>query len=375
MIYRLSLNFYYRDSLIKSEIINYDYLTGSVNTNFTEDIAKNGLFFDQIKLGVYIRNTIGNDDNLTFSVLSGSYMDVYNSFITIPSDYSYTQNKLEVFSDGFINTSGINCRSGIISVNDNFIVNMGSGDNNISLGSNNDIYTEEGAFRKRTITLGKHASSGGDESISIGSASSEDYATYAAKSAIAIGNFASAAAEQSNSIGYFSSVIGNRSIAIGSYTESPSDYSVALGYDAYTNSNYSVAVGALSSTNTDNSAIAIGYQAEAHADNSIAIGYNTNVTGDFSIAIGMNATESTNRYIQLGNPSYHSTVQLPNGISVTSDIRDKTDIEPIPKALDFINKLTPFTYVKNDRKLYDRKIEEMSEKELEQYHKYELTEN
>lgn len=70
-----------------------------------------------------------------------------------------------------------------------------------------------------------------------------------------------------------------------------------------------------------------------------------------SVAIGNDVVASSNNSIVLGNSSH--TVLLGNGATVTSDRRDKVDVEELPKtALNIIKAMSPKQYRYNNRDRY-----------------------
>ena len=56
--------------------------------------------------------------------------------------------------------------------------------------------------------------------------------------------------------------------------------------------------------------------------------------------------------MQLGSSSSLSALRCKVNLTVTSDKRDKTDIEGITDALAFVERLNPVTFVSNDREYY-----------------------
>jgi hypothetical protein len=117
------------------------------------------------------------------------------------------------------------------------------------------------------------------------------------------------------------------------------EYNVGLG-------NYTLAALTSGDSNT-----AVGYQAGTDlttATNTLSLGYeaggsnspNHTVTGSNKIVLGNNSI--TNAYIKVD-------------WTVTSDKRDKTDIEPLTMGLDFVNKLNPVTYRWDMRSDYGNK--------------------
>lgn len=143
------------------------------------------------------------------------------------------------------------------------------------------------------------------------------------------------------------------------------NYSIALGYDANASDSYSSALGRRA-TASGWSSIAFGYFAEASNSSSIAFGSNAIASGSNSIALGTNSDASGNGSIAIGagatvTSAAPYTMQLGDDLSalrckvnltVTSDERDKTDIASITDALAFVERLTPVTFVSNDRVEY-----------------------
>lgn len=148
-------------------------------------------------------------------------------------------------------------------------------------------------------------------------------------------------------------------------------YGVAIGKDA-TASTQSIAIGRsafASSTSSNGASIAIGYEANASefgaitigsyaatsTEDSLSVGYRARgCTSARSARIGCGPYTSTGRALLLGDGYASFTYMNAAGSSWTaaSDIRDKTDIEEIDHALDFIGKLKPITYVMNEREKY-----------------------
>lgn len=107
---------------------------------------------------------------------------------------------------------------------------------------------------------------------------------------------------------------------------------------------------------TANSCIAIGPLSQTRYQKSIRIGTALGQTPtDQSVTqIGVNNYTSSGRALYLGAGYTGFTYMNAAGSSwaSASDIRDKTDIQTIDHALDFIKKLKPITYVMNDRERY-----------------------
>lgn len=129
--------------------------------------------------------------------------------------------------------------------------------------------------------------------------------------------------------------------------------SVAFGSEASADDQYCVAVGYRASATQYG--IAIGNDAESSYVDSISLGYSTQGPPTApSTRIGCGSYTSTGRGLLLGVDSTGYTYMNSAGASWSSasDIRDKTDIETIDHALDFITKLKPITYVMNEREKY-----------------------
>ena len=136
-----------------------------------------------------------------------------------------------------------------------------------------------------------------------------------------------------------SGTVGDNSTAIGSAAKASGARSTALGYNSNASGSYTTALG--------------GYSIASGA-RSTALGYNSNASGSYSTALGYNANiSSADLYtMQLGSSSSLSALRCKVNLTVTSDKRDKTDIEGITDALAFVERLNPVTFVSNDREYY-----------------------
>ena len=123
-------------------------------------------------------------------------------------------------------------------------------------------------------------------------------------------------------------------------------YNIACGYKA------------LNANTSGSNNLAIGYNTldrNTTGSNNTAIGYNTNVGSnnlDHATVIGADASVNESNTVVIGRSS--DTVKIPgslyvNGTQVTSDLRDKTNVESIPNGLDFINQLNPVQFTWNMR--------------------------
>ena len=209
--------------------------------------------------------------------------------------------------------------------------------------------SNSGGTGNKSISIGSNAAATGENGIAIG------YNAYSSKlNSIAIGSHSDSSSRVTAS--------ETCSIAIGSYnTKAAGSYSIALGYGSQT-----------SATET----VAIGDTAITSGENSIAIGYGAKATEYCSVAIGRAATSVAASTMVLGNSSYTSTIRLlsSSGTVVTSDARDKINIEPLKDSLGFINSLRPVTYNLNDRTSYAINDDEI-DKENDEYKKYLIEKN
>lgn len=136
-----------------------------------------------------------------------------------------------------------------------------------------------------------------------------------------------------------------RGIAIGASAAIAADSvgAVALGGAAWASSSY---------------CIAIGFNASAQAmDSVIAIGAHSRVLAPNSVALGPRAETTNANSIQLGSSSNLSSITAKVSITVTSDERDKADIEDLDNAIEFLRRVRAFRYKANPRDLYAKEID------------------
>lgn len=173
---------------------------------------------------------------------------------------------------------------------------------------------------------------------------------------IAIGDMAAATGANGVAIGYNSSVAASSGVAIGIVSKVTGAEGIAIGGNSsVVTARGSIAIGFGSSAELASYSIAIGPRAEAHCAESISIGYEADgPSSAASTYIGTGGYSSSGRALYLGAGRRGFTYMNAAGSSWTSasDIRDKTDIEEIDHALDFIKKLKPITYVMNEREKY-----------------------
>ena len=207
---------------------------------------------------------------------------------------------------------------------------------NIGLGNVDNTSDEDKPVSTATQTAlnGKANTSGTYPNLTVGKATNADNVTNATNATNLIPDENGAV----NPGGRGSGTVGDSSTAIGSGARASGTRSTALGYNsAAKNSN----------------AIALGNNSIAMSIYSTALGYNANALSRYSTALGQNANiSSTEEYtMQLGSSTL-SALRCKVNLTVTSDKRDKTDIEGITDALAFIERLNPVTFVSNDRVEY-----------------------
>lgn len=162
--------------------------------------------------------------------------------------------------------------------------------------------------------------------------------------------------------------------AVGYGANTASYDSTAMGHDA-SSKGYSVAIGANSKTCRYGVSIGQSARISQDIDGAIAIGNAADVNSTYSIGIGQSVSipENSEKTIQLGNDLYISSLKCKVGLTVTSDQRDKTDINEIQNgALEFLKKIKPVRYVWNGRNLYIYDDELLTEKDKKNKRKYGL---
>lgn len=155
-------------------------------------------------------------------------------------------------------------------------------------------------------------------------------------------------------------------------------YSTIIGADAaLTGDDYqkATAVGASAMRKGSHlSSVAVGYWSAPNISSEKCVfvgdsaGYR-NVQGDVlsgkitnSIAIGYGARINGNNEIQIGG--HNQTLYAPTTVNIRSDSRDKTDIKPLEKGLEFVMKLKPVTGYYDRRDSYvDELFQDLPEDE------------
>lgn len=233
-----------------------------------------------------------------------------------------------------------------------------------------------------SVAIGHGCSSSGSYSTALGG----EAKAYSAES-IAIGHVASTGSYPGSiAIGGNCNSSGVYSTALGGLVKAVGNYSIAIGHDSRTLGLCSVAIGSYAIANWDD-AIAIG-QATNSMRNSIALGREA-ISGSYSVAIGCYSTCHAEKSVALGAESYVSSAELNMiqlgavnlsslqcsvSLSVTSDIRDKAEVEPIENgAIELLEKITPISYFRNPRTAYID-TENLSETDAENRRKFGLCE-
>jgi hypothetical protein len=173
-------------------------------------------------------------------------------------------------------------------------------------------------------------------------------------------------AMQQNTGGQYNTAVGTNAMQ----NNSTGQNNTAVGYQAMLAApggqhNTAVGLNAMQSNTTGQYNTAVGSQAMAMntgGQNNTAVGYQAGATGANDVTTGQNMmllgyqaqspTQNENNTIVLGNSSVTKIYcQVTTITLLSSDARDKTDVETIPLGLDFINQLRPvkFRYDSRDR--------------------------
>ncbi len=186
--------------------------------------------------------------------------------------------------------------------------------------------------------------------------------------------------DYSVAMGLGTSASGRASVALGEGTAATAGWAIAVGRDAQATGTFSVAVGSSSGGGpiaSGNGSMALGPRATASGLGSLAFGVLTEATGNFATVLGANTEAQSYQSLVLGqynvvagdqeqwvstdpllvagngsssDPSNALTL-LKNGdltiagsLTESSDIRLKTEIEPLEGVLEAILQLTPIRY-------------------------------
>ena len=117
-----------------------------------------------------------------------------------------------------------------------------------------------------------------------------------------------------------------------------------MGNNAQASDITTIAIGFQAGASNSGS-VALGGKAEASREYSTAVGFASKVYGDRSTALEHSATTSNSYSIQLGNTSSLSSITAKVSITVTSDERDKADIEDLDNAMEFLRRVRAFRYM------------------------------
>ena len=172
----------------------------------------------------------------------------------------------------------------------------------------------------------------------------------------ALGSNSTASGDSSTALGYTAVASDMRCTAIGNGATASKTDSTAVGTGARAVGTFSTAMGrgsraiGISSTALGTTSLGAGIGTRAVAENSTALGCDAYVEGENSTALGFKANVSSTdaRTMQLGGTTL-SVLRCKVNLTVTSDKRDKTDIEGITDALAFVERLNPVTFVSNER--------------------------
>lgn len=157
-------------------------------------------------------------------------------------------------------------------------------------------------------------------------------------------------------IGPMARAEGNSCATFGKSANACGEYSLSVGFAAITNGANSVAIGSEAETRSTRS-VAIGHMSNVNGNDSVAIGTMSKVKSQYSTSLGAYAMTANANSIQLGNASYLSSITAKVSITVTSDERDKADIEDLDNAMEFLRRVQAFRYKANPRDLYAKEID------------------
>ncbi len=248
----------------------------------------------------------------------------------------------------------------------------------IAIGNNANATT--GA---NTIAIGTLADAVGTSSIAIGN----DANTTNVANAIAIGNLADATGIASLALGNNANATQSNVVSIGYAANGSGVNAIAMGFTAAANKSNTIAIGGFATADSTN-AIAIGNNANASGEYAAALGLTT-ANGFYSFSAGLGTIAnavgsvalgrynvdaaaspsnpiSTDRVLQFGNGSSNAVradilylTRAGNlvitgsltaaGINYPSDIRLKTDIQPLKNVLKNIEHIQPITYYFKDK--------------------------
>ena len=173
-------------------------------------------------------------------------------------------------------------------------------DQSIAIGyMSNASGTFMGGNIKPSIALGAGAKAQGNNTISIGTSSS-NVASYA----LALGNESNIAsgADYGIAAGYKTSVSAQQGIAIGTQTTATALLAMAIGNNASASGENAIAVGK-STIASDGDAVSIGTSSQATGADSVALGKNAKASNGDTIAIGQDSVADLLNGVALGKTS------------------------------------------------------------------------
>ena len=230
-------------------------------------------------------------------------------------DYNLTVRGVKIGTSGTDNFALINN----MVIGRDALVNTTNGYNNMAIG-NTALYTNVGGYNNVGIgNESQYKNLWGWGNVSLGVATINQNET---------GNFNTAVG---HSAGYFLT----------------SSYNTAIGHNALDgqadgggNTGVGVNAGAVPWNQRTYNSTFLGYNAKAQSglDNVIVIGYNAYTNEHHTIQLG------DNRIVKLKT----SGTIWSNGSQLTSDLRLKTNIKPLPNSIDLIMKLNPVSYNKKN---------------------------
>ncbi len=161
----------------------------------------------------------------------------------------------------------------------------------------------------------------------------------------------------SNTSGSRNTAIGEEALQANTTTSNNTAVGYQAGYLGTRTSTVAVGYNALSAAGSGSYQVAVGYNASSavtSGDYNVCVGYNAGryiTTGSSNMCIGIDsgtdavANLTTQNYrIAMGDNSV-TNAYIKVSWTVTSDARDKTNINAIAHGLDFVSKLNPVSYV------------------------------
>lgn len=293
---------------------------------------------------------IGTHDAISASTTQKGHVQLCNSYSSTYTNMAATPYAVKMAYDKAVEaaSSGGNCALAT-TLNTEL-----HGSNNFTVGTNCVI----GNNATNAIAIGVDVRCNGDQSIAIGAWS---FVGNNAKNAVCLRGTASADTDSAFVVGGMVRANTYGATAIKGTVESNSNYATAIGFGTYVKPN---SIGG----------IAMGYTATANGGCSLAIGHTACITSaaNYSVAIGYAAKVSNANTFQLGCASAVSTFYVAKSPTVGSDERDKTDIEDLHDATEFLKKIRAVTYVFNYRDDYQYPEENLDKESKEKRDKYGL---